>query len=109
MSTDLRDIIRKNAFTHSVKKDIFDLNGQKIEIRQFGVGILEDLREQAKTDSELGFLSIIESCYVPGTDIKVFDITDIEGMKKCPAGGWVTKVITKIGELIGGTDTAKKS
>ncbi len=108
MSEVIRDKIRKAAFKHSLKKDKFELNGQVIEIKQLAVGQLETLRDKAKTDSDLGYFSIVESCFVPGTDIKIFGEEDIEGMKKCPVGGWLTELIVKIGELAKGPEQVKK-
>lgn len=98
-----RDDIRKAVLDSKPKSQIVNVFGQDIEIRQQRVQALfssfggDDTKNKARAFAEL----IIESCYVPGTDEKVFSAEDVDVLTQLPFGSDLMKLQAAINELMG--------
>jgi hypothetical protein len=75
--------------------EIVEFNGVKIEVRQLSLIDRRDYMTRSidrKTNQadmlKLQVYSVIASCYVPGTDEKVFDETDYNGISSSITGGY---------------------
>ncbi len=73
--------MRKRIFAHQ-KRDskIVTLKGVKMEIRQPTLGDILDAQEKESKDAILDL--IISYCYKPGTEERVFEDGDQEGLKQ---------------------------
>ena len=103
----LRDAIRKATLgsQSEFKKEVVKWNGVEVELRQPSVKQRQELFKRCvgdggKIDSlEFMTLGVIACTYVPGTDEKVFDDTDYDGIMARPAGGFLDKFGAQIAEL----------
>ena len=100
-----RDNIRSKIFSSRNKnrktKEI-DFMGEKVEVRQPTVRQVQELAKEAKKeDSDAVLLSIMEYCYVPGTNDKVFEDADKDGLLDLPVGDWLNNLNKAIEEMTG--------
>jgi len=78
------------------------LFGQKVDIRQPTVGEVTAMVDKAGKPNVSAIVTIlITYCYVPGTDEKVFEEADREGLLSMPTGQWLTDLNNTIEELTG--------
>lgn len=95
MST-LRDAIRKQVFADKIKTVIVDLpDGSKVEVRQTSVGQMLDMIKEQDNKKQIVRM-LIESCYVPGTNDRVFDSADYEILLDLPADGVYRKLFDAV-------------
>ena len=83
--------------------------GQKLQIEVRQMSIKErseyfkasnDVKDNKVTDIvKMQVNGIISSCYVPGTDEKVFDMSDYDVLSQSVTGGFADKIWEKIQEL----------
>jgi len=98
-----RDEIRAQVFSsaHKVKSEQILFFGSIIEIRQPTLGGIIDAR--SKADGNVAIVdTLVERAYVPGTDTKVFEETDADGLKAMPFGAdfiRVTEALTRLTEV----------
>ena len=94
-----RDDIRTAILNAKPKKKVIELFGQKVEIRQPRVGDILSI-----TESEDGmdrFMKVmLNYCYVPGTDEKVFEEADRDSLAAVPFGPEFDALNEAISELI---------
>lgn len=103
MSTDiqaLRDTLRSATLGSSVfKKELIKFKDHEFEIRELSAGAKEKVRKKAgvKIDkdgnieldqSRYTAYALVESVFVPGTETKVFDYTDIDAIVNAPESGF---------------------
>lgn len=100
-----RSKLRELIFNQkNFKTKQFDMFGQKVEVRQPTVG---DISRQAQTfqngvdAKDKNILFIIENCYVPGTNERVFGDGDYEVLSSLPAGTWLSDFQKAFMELSG--------
>lgn len=103
MST--RDAIRAATVGSSAnfKKKMVEFNGVEVEVREVSPGVREKIRKKAQSRvisnkdgtqeiqlnaAEYTAHSIIEACYVPGTDEKVFEPADLKTILNSSASGY---------------------
>ena len=98
--SNLRDSIRSGIFSAKPVSDTITIFGNKVEIRQMSTGAIMDLRSD-ENRKEAMIRSVIGHCYVPGTNEKVFDETDIEALLEVPFSGDMVKLSEAIGKLSG--------
>lgn len=105
------------------KKKVVDIEGVEIEIRQPNKIIKQQIVEKSKESiagsNEMGInilewqiWHIIECSFVPGTEERVFDETDIPGFKSGPEGDFADKLWVELQELVStekDKEEAKKS
>ena len=84
MANTLRDTIRAKIFeTRELKKIELEFFGTKIEMRQ--MKLADILKAQSTEDRESAIIDmLVEYCYVPGTDEKVFEAADADSLKELP-------------------------
>lgn len=81
--SELRDKIREAAFNQRSKSKIVSYAGVEIELRQPSVGVVLG-REGSSDRKALMSHMLINYCYVPGTDERVFDEADVEALMSMP-------------------------
>lgn len=94
-----RDAIRAKIFAAKpLKREEMVLFGAKVEIRQPTLGVI--LEAQQKGDRKEALLDLLmDYCFVPGTDDKVFEPADVEGLKKLPMQSDITRLNEVIARL----------
>lgn len=101
-----RDKVRASIFKEENKKPasaIITLFGEKVEIRQPTLAIINRIGRTTSTDTKIpGIVRVlIEYCYVPGTDDKVFESADAEQLASMPTGQWLHDFNTAVEKLTG--------
>ena len=100
-----RDTIRTKIFSGKNKHrktKIIDFMGEDVEVRQPTVKQVQELAKEAKKeDSDAVLLSIMEYCYVPGTEDKVFEDADKDELLGLPVGEWLNNLNQAIEEMTG--------
>ncbi len=100
-----RDSMRSKIFSGANKhrkSKIIDFMGEDVEVRQPTVKQVQELAKEArKEDSDAVLLSIMEYCYVPGTEDKVFDAADKDQLLGLPVGEWLNNLNQAIEEMTG--------
>jgi hypothetical protein len=100
-----RDNIRSKIFSaknKNRKSKVIDFMGEDVEVRQPTVKQVQELAKEArKEDSDAVLLSIMEYCYVPGTNDKVFDDADKDNLLGLPVGDWLNNLNKAIEEMTG--------
>lgn len=100
-----RDEIRSKVFSAesmTPKKKTIDFFGSQIEIHQPLMGEILKLRSEDEEERRSAVLdTLVSYSYVPGTNERVFDDTDVESFKNMPWGPDFTKVMEAFGELTG--------
>lgn len=93
-----RDQMRANIFaSKQVKIKIVDFFGEKIELRQ---PVLADILAAKEKDTQDGVIGmLVDYAYVPGTDQKVFEPTDRDGLLQLPFGNDFLDVSNALEEL----------
>jgi hypothetical protein len=98
----LRDTLRSAIFSGDNSKpasETVEFFGQDIEIRQPAVGTVLADAEKMSQQGIIGVL--IQYCYVPGTDEKLFDEADADSMKALPWGPDFLRAQQAINKLSG--------
>ena len=105
------------------KRKVVEVSGVEIEIRQpnkiIKQQIVERSKESTSGSTEMGInilewqiWHIIECCFVPGTEERVFEEADIPGFKSGPEGDFADKLWLELQELVStekDVEKAKKS
>jgi len=100
----VRDDIRAKVFSAKPRSKVVMFNGVEIEIRQPNLKSI--LRNMERTDRQNSVVNVlIEYAYVPGTNERVFDDTDFDGIMEMPFDNNFVEVSNAIDEL---TDLGKK-
>jgi hypothetical protein len=91
-----RKSIRDKILTQKGKAIIVRLDdGMEIEVRQLSVGQMIDSANEADTKKRMAAY-LINCCFVPGTQERVFDNNDFDVLMGLPAGGYYQKLIDAI-------------
>lgn len=105
MAQNVRDGIRSAIFASKNKgaTRTFDFFGQAVEIRQPTLAQITRLSRVAAEDTKIPQVVrvLIEYCYVPETNEKVFDIGDAEQLASLPSGKWLANFNKAFEELSG--------
>ena len=102
--SELRDKIRAAAFNQKCRSKTVEYAGVEIEIRQPPVGAVLG-REGSEDRKALMSHMLINYCYVPGTDEKVFDGADVDSLMAVPFNKeWIAineaiNALTDLGEV----------
>jgi len=97
-----RNELRTSLFSgNQFKKDTVDVLGADVEIRQPSIKDLQEMGDIADDDKNALVLLMIENCYVPGTNDKLFDKEDYDNLMELPSGKWVQEFQTKYMDLAG--------
>lgn len=97
MANPVRDALRA-ATVGAVRArtgEIVDLNGAQIEVRKPSVAERYEIIQNASKDNGKGVdlrkmhaTALINLCYIPGTDERVFEDADMASLTDTEAGGW---------------------
>ncbi len=101
-SSDLNQV-RGRIFSGGIKllkRELVDFLGEPIEIRQPTIDQVNRLANLKDSENPLVHV-LVEFCYIPGTDIKVFTSGDKDSILNLPAGEWVTKINEAINKMTG--------
>src|SRR5690349_13839844 len=94
-----RDEIRAAIFSgKNIRKERISLFGTEIEVRQPTLGEMLDFQSMEDRKNAIARLLITYS-YVPNTDIKVFEDTDMESLLALPFGAELVEVNNAIERL----------
>lgn len=99
MSSALRDAIRSTVFSAKPKSKLVPVGDQMVEVRQALVGQMIDSMGTDDPRKRMA-RTIIDSCFVPNTDEKVFEEADFDMLMSLPAGGLYSELMTAISDLI---------
>lgn len=93
MSQTARDVLRAKILGDKPKSSIVTLDdGVQIEVRQTTVGSMLDAIGIEDTKARMAQMLVI-SCFVPGTNDPLFEVTDLELIMGLPSGGYYQKLI----------------
>lgn len=96
-----RDEYRKNLLKSRPGKTIqITFFGMVVELRQPPLGVVLDYREQDDLKTRSADM-LVKYCYVPGTDERIFEEGDKEGILALPYGEDMMRIQTAITELTG--------
>lgn len=97
-----RDEMRKALFSIKAKSEIIDFQGVLIEIKAPCIGQVLDDSENTQNDRKEAFAqAVIRSCYVPGTDERVFEAGDLLEIVNWPAGDAINKLQAAMSKVMG--------
>lgn len=98
-----RDDIRAKILGYSgkPKSELITFFDQTIELRQPTVGEIEELQNQSEHSKGRTVRTLIRYAYVPGTDEKVFDEADVDGLQELPWGKDFSEVVKAVAKLTG--------
>lgn len=119
MSSEARNKIRAATVgaPKQFKKELITYNGVEIEIRQPSLKVRKSIGERATQNNHVDLLeflvwAVIECTFVPGTDEKVFEIADYEGLISQPTDSFMDEIGEKAASMcniIGTTKNLKTS
>jgi hypothetical protein len=94
-----RDDIRASIFAAKPKSKVIEFFGTQVEIRQPPLREVLAARDEGADINDAAYDTFIKYVFVPGTDQKVFDDTDIPGIKNLPFGTDMQALQSAINEL----------
>lgn len=93
-----RDELRKALLAAKAQKsEVIELFGQQVEIKQPTIREVLDLNVEDNKEAIVRVL--INHCYVPGTNEKVFEEGDREDILSWPVGDWLKRVTEAVERL----------
>ena len=112
---DLRSLVIGKTVVR--RREIVEYQGQEFEIREPSVEELEEIRGRVFDPTKKNYkmaeyrvVGLIETLYVPGTDVKVFSDGDYDALMASPAGGPIELLSDKMFKLFSAdVDDAKKN
>lgn len=101
--SEARKAIRQKLFSSEntkPKSEVIDVFGTKVELRQPNLATILGAKEE-KDRTRAMIQMLVNYCYVPGTDEKVFEPTDIDVILEWPFGEDFTRINKEIAKLTG--------
>lgn len=86
--SDKRNKLREKIFSSSAKQtEIIDFMGEQVELHQPTIGEIADLEQKSRDETRRETISssLIQYCFVPGTNERVFKMEDKELIINLPA------------------------
>ena len=98
-TAELRDSVRAKIFeAKELKKITVEFFGTTIEMRQ--MRLADILKAQSNEDREAGVIGmLVEYAFIPDTDEKVFEISDVDSLKAMPFGADFQRISKAMEEL----------
>ena len=91
-----RDQLRSKIFSEKPKVLLIDLDdGQQVEVRQPTVGALLDVVGIEDLKTRMARM-LITSCYVPGTNERLFEDADQDSLMQLPQSGVYQKLVDAV-------------
>lgn len=108
-----RDRLRRKIFAQTKletrPKKVINILGEDVEVRQPTLREVQKMAEEPQ-DSAGTVRLMVQYCYVPDTEEKVFAVEDAETMLDMPSGPWLMAFMEAVSELTGiKLDTAIKN
>ena len=99
MAAKSRDALRGRLMgAKKFKSETLDLFGESVEIRQPTVGQILDATEY--DDQKKALVNILVNyCYIPGTQERIFEPTDEAAIMEWPVGDWFSEINAAIQRL----------
>lgn len=98
VSSEARNAIRARVLNQRTKTEIITLeDGIQVEVRQTSVGSMLDSVMEEDLKRRM-FKMLMLSCFVPGTDEKLFEEGDFDSVMTMPSGGYYQKLIDAVNE-----------
>lgn len=95
-----RDEMRAKIFSAKPAFEIVDdFYGVRLELRQPSLAIALEARNQGETEAV--FQMLLNYAFVPGTNEKVFEPTDVDMLRDLPFGPAMTDLMGKVNKLLG--------
>lgn len=94
-SSEARGKLRAKFLADKVKKVTVTIDGMDIEVRQMSVGQMLDTISEDDRKKQMARY-IVDCCFVPGTDEKIFEEEDLEVLMGMPAGGYYSQIMEQI-------------
>ena len=107
MAKRTKNEMRASIFSDEKKKPAslpFTFFGEQMEVRQPTLLQIHKMGKYAASDKPGIARAIIEYCYIPGSDEKVFEETDLDQIASLPTGQWLHDFNEVIEKLTGTTD-----
>lgn len=115
----LRDAIRAATVgsAKDFKKEIVNVNGVDVEIRQLSVGERMEIGtlSRPKDDEEtvdsrraFGVLAILRMCYEPGTETRVYESGDADSILASPSRSWADTLMDHCIDMLNMKTTAEQ-
>lgn len=98
MSTPERDAIRAAFFNLKPVHKLIEFNGMEMELRQPPMEAVMLAAEKEDRKATLTYM-LINYCYVPGTEEKVFEAADADAIGQVPFGKDWINLSTAIADL----------
>lgn len=96
-----KEDIRNKIFQAKPANEYVEVFGVEIEVRAPKMSALIDSR-QTEDAKERFADAIINYCYVPHTDEKIFTVEDVQAIVNLPAGEDINKLQAAISKVLGG-------
>ena len=109
MADNTRDSLRSKLLgSKKAKSKELELFGAPIELRQPTLRQVHEMQQSGEQKNAIAQI-LITQAYVPGTNDKVFEETDLDVIMEWPVGDWVQTLSDAIEDLSGvSTKEAKK-
>lgn len=96
-----RNAIRAAIFNQSVRSKIVQFAGVDVEIRQPAIGAVLDIHGGQINQADMATRMLLDYCFVPGTNEKVFEPADAEAIHAMPFNADWTNLTSEINALTG--------
>jgi hypothetical protein len=103
----LRDSIRESVLNSEAESEIVHAFGHDIEIKYPSLQDLLAYRNADQDDSIMG-RAIVNNCYVPGTDQRVFEVADVDVLMTKKFTPDMRKLNAAINRILGGDEALQK-
>lgn len=95
-----RDEMRAKIFASKPATEIVeDFYGVRLELRQPSLAVALEARNQG--ENEAVFNMLLNYSFVPGTNEKVFEPSDVDMIRELPFGSAMTDLMSKVNKLLG--------
>jgi hypothetical protein len=95
----MREAIRTSIFTTKPKSKLIKVFGTEIELRQPSIATIMAHNDSNSSPAHKAAEIMISYAYVPGTDTKVFEDVDVDGIIGLPWGNDMSAIQSAIAEL----------
>lgn len=95
-----RQSIRDRIFAAKSRSMTIDFFGTNIELRQPKMGDVLAMR-RGESNLDAAQMMLVHYAYIPGTDEKVFEETDIDSLDQLPFGEDMTRFSEAVADLMG--------
>ncbi len=96
-----RDELRSKIFSHTERRSqLVTVFGAEIEVRQPTIGVIMEVREKGDAIDNMVHM-LVNYCFVPGTDVNVFEPGDKDALLAKPWGPDFSDLNKAVADLTG--------